>query len=162
MGVEIIDNFLGPEKFKNLQNTVLDVNFPWYAYTGVTEIDSIQKDHWSFFHLFYQDFEANSPFFKSIADILDELGVKGLIRSKANLYPRSNEIVEHDFHYDYEYSHKSGLYSLNTNNGFTMMEDGEKINSVANRMVLFDASKLHKSTTCSDENYRVNIVLNYF
>ena len=183
MKVEIIDNFLEPEKFKNLQNTILDTGFPWFLYEGATESNTTQKGHSghsfdiqshnhslkqreymlrSFWHLFYHDHEANSPFFKELLDIIDKLDVKGLVRSKANLYPRTNEVIEHEFHYDYEYPHKSGLYSLNTNNGFTIMEDGKKIQSVANRMVLFDASKLHKSTTCSDENYRVNLVFNYF
>ena len=87
---------------------------------------------------------------------------KSLIRIKANLYPKTDKIIEHDFHADFDFSHKSGLYSLNTNNGFTIMEDEEKIESVANRMIIFDASKLHKSTTCTDENFRANIVFNYF
>ena len=51
---------------------------------------------------------------------------------------------------------------INTNNGFTILEDGEKIETKENRMLLFDASKKHKSTTCTDNIYKCNIIFNYF
>ena len=167
MEYEVIDNFLEPENFKILTDDILSANsgfsvFPWYAQQGVTVIDDRNNDHWNLTHSFYQNYEIQSGFFKHLLVVIDKLQIKSLIRIKANLYPKTDKIIEHDFHTDFDYGHKSGLYSLNTNNGFTIMEDGEKIESVANRMIIFDASKLHKSTTCTDENFRANIVFNYF
>ena len=157
---EIIDNFLEPEKFKILTDTILGSAFPWY----VTEDIAYTKnfDQWALTHKFYGNYEPASGLFQELSVVLDKLQIKSLIRIKANLYPKTDKLIEHDFHIDYEYPHKSGLYSLNTNNGFTIMEDGERIESVANRMIIFDASKFHKSTTCTDENFRANIVFNYF
>ena len=167
MEYEVIDNFLEPENFKILTDDILSANsgfsvFPWYAQQGVTVTDGRNNDHWNLIHSFYQNYEIQSGFFKHLSDVIDKLQIKSLIRIKANLYPKTDKIIEHDFHADFDFSHKSGLYSLNTNNGCTIMEDGEKIESVANRMIIFDASKLHKSTTCTDENFRANIVFNYF
>ena len=167
MEYEVIDNFLEPEDFKILTDDILSTNsgfsvFPWYANEGVTVTDGRNTDHWNLTHSFYQNYEIQSGFFKHLSDVIDKLQIKSLIRIKANLYPKTDKIIEHDFHADFDFSHKSGLYSLNTNNGCTIMEDGERIESVANRMIIFDASKLHKSTTCTDENFRANIVFNYF
>ena len=167
MEYEVIDNFLEPENFKILTDDILCTNsgfsvFPWYAQEGVTVTDGRNTDHWNLIHSFYQSYEIQSGFFKYLLVVIDKLQIKSLIRIKGNLYPKTDKIIEHDFHADFDFSHKSGLYSLNTNNGFTIMEDGERIESVANRMIIFDASKLHKSTTCTDENFRANIVFNYF
>ena len=41
-------------------------------------------------------------------------------------------------------------------------EDGTKIESVANRVLLFDSSRPHSSTRCTDQKVRVNINLNYY
>ena len=51
---------------------------------------------------------------------------------------------------------------MNTNNGYTIFEDGAKVESVANRMITFPANVKHKGTSCSDEKTRVNINFNYF
>jgi|TARA_R110002074_G_scaffold373433_1_gene549360 hypothetical protein len=160
MEYEVIDNFLEPENFKKLTDSMLDSFFPWYITEDI--VGTKNFDQWALTHKFYEDYEIQSGFFKQLSVVLDKLQIKSLIRIKANLYPKTDKIIKHDFHVDFDFSHKSGLYSLNTNNGFTIMEDGEKIESVANRMIIFDASKLHKSTTCTDENFRANIVFNYF
>ena len=59
------------------------------------------------------------------------------------------------------FPHKGFLFYVNTNNGFTILEDGTKVESIANRALFFDSSKSHKSTTCTDEDIRVNININY-
>ena len=41
-------------------------------------------------------------------------------------------------------------------------EDGSKIENVANRILLFDASKPHQTTTCTNDKFRVTINFNYF
>ena len=39
---------------------------------------------------------------------------------------------------------KRDIYYINTNNGYTKLEDGTKVMSVANRLLLFDGSTSHK------------------
>ena len=85
-----------------------------------------------------------------------------MIRCKANLYTRTPEIIEHTMHTDFDFEHIGALFSLNTCDGYTLLEDGTKINSVANRMLIFDASKKHASTTCTNQNTRMNINFNLF
>jgi hypothetical protein len=50
---------------------------------------------------------------------------------------------------------------MNTNNGYTYFEDGTKAKSVANRLIKFDNVMYHSGTTCTDENQRVVININY-
>jgi hypothetical protein len=91
-----------------------------------------------------------------------EREMKALIRVKGNLYPSTSKLVEHDFHIDFPFKHKGALFSVNTCDGYTKLDDGTKIESIENRLLLFDASKNHASTTCTNTHVRVNINFNYF
>ena len=42
-----------------------------------------------------------------------------------------------------------------------MLEDGTKVESIQNRLLLFAPSKTHNSTSCTDAKVRVNINFNY-
>ena len=81
---------------------------------------------------------------------------------RANLYSNQGKIIEHANHIDYSFKHKGALFSLNTCDGFTVLKDGTKIQSVANRILLFDPSQPHHSSTCTDAKIRCNININYF
>ena len=88
-----------------------------------------------------------------------------LIRVKVNYYNSTPEVVEHCKHYDYPampLPHKGAILYLNTNDGFTRLEDGTKIESIENRLLVFDASKMHNSTTTTSFEGRYNINVNYF
>ena len=64
-------------------------------------------------------------------------------------------------HFDYPFSHSSALLSLNTCDGYTKLKDGTKIDSIANRILLFDPSEEHCSTTTTNIFARINININY-
>ena len=64
-------------------------------------------------------------------------------------------------HIDYRFKHSAAILSLNTCDGYTKLMDGTKIDSVANRMLLFDASEKHCSTTTTNVQARMNININY-
>jgi len=91
---------------------------------------------------------------------LDE-EIKSLLRVRANYYPNTSTLLEHPMHIDREYSHTAALLSLNTCDGYTKLEDGTKFDSVANRVIFFDASKKHCSTTTTNTKSRFNIIVNY-
>ena len=60
------------------------------------------------------------------------------------------------------YSHSGAILSLNTCDGYTKLEDGTKIDSIANRILLFDAGEvMHCPTTTSNDYARINIIINY-
>ena len=93
---------------------------------------------------------------------MKKIDVKTLIRVKINSYTKEDKLIEHDLHTDYDYSNNGAIFSINTCDGYTKLEDGTKIESVANRMLFFDASKPHCSTNTTNQARRVNINFNYF
>ena len=84
------------------------------------------------------------PRFKQVANF------RSMIRIKINAYPYTNIVKEHDEHIDFEFSNIGAVFSLNTCDGYTKFSDGTKVESLANRIVFFDASKKHQSTTTSN------------
>jgi len=87
--------------------------------------------------------------------------VKENVRIKVNFYPGTPTLVEHEPHTDYPFPHQGAVLALNTCNGFTRIKN-RTIKSVANQMILFDPSKPHNSTTCTDQKGRWTINFNYF
>ena len=87
--------------------------------------------------------------------------MKCLIRIKANLYPNTERLHEHPMHSDFPFPHSGALLSLNTCDGYTKLKDGTKIDSVANRILLFDPNEEHCSTTTTNVSARINININY-
>ena len=94
--------------------------------------------------------------------IIDAIDPVALIRVKANLYPNVGVYHQHGWHSDLEVTHKAAIFYINTNNGHTVLEDGTKIDSVENRMLLFDPHTPHNSTTTSNAKGRFNINCTYF
>ena len=55
----------------------------------------------------------------------------------------------------------TAIYYVNTNNGYTYFEDGQKVESVENRLVIMPSNLPHAGATCTDELRRVVINFNY-
>ena len=160
----IKDNFLNQKDFESIAKVMLGYKFPWFIQDKVSN-DFCIKPPVPFFwaHMFFMPNRGiTSEFFNILTPVLKKLDIKSLIRVKANLYSSSNKIEEHKSHVDFSFKHKGALFSLNTCNGFTMLMNNTKIKSVGNRILLFDASKPHYSSTCTDEKIRYNININYF
>ena len=81
-------------------------------------------------------------------------------RIKANMGPRTHEIRRNKFHIDFP-NIITAVYYINTNNGWTEFKNGDKVESVANRIIIFDSDTIHTGTTCTDEKVRVLINFNY-
>ena len=162
MKYEVIDNFLPQEDFNRLAD-ILHQQMPFYYQKEINTEHKDSNDFYMTHMLFNIEYDpCHSTFYKDYKIILDKLKIKSLMRMKINLYPRTENIEVHDQHYDYDYEHKGCLFSFNTCNGGTILEDGTKIDSVANRALLFDPSKLHSSTSCTDDKVRLNMNINYF
>ena len=67
------------------------------------------------------------------------------------------------YHQDIDDSkdYKTLLLYFETNNGYTEFETGEKIPSVENSALIFDANKMHQTVTQTDMMFRRNININY-
>ena len=160
---KIIDNVLPQEKFEDIKNFILDSNFPWNLTPVVTNEEENLPTTASYYftHKFWYGFHTE-PQAQVFAPILNLLGCKSMIRIKGNLYPSTETIIHHDNHIDYDYPHRGAIFYLNTNNGLTILEDKIEVESVENRLLLFDPSKPHRSTTCTDDKCRVNVNFNFF
>ena len=160
MSIKVLDNVFDKKYLTSLQNIISNNNnFPWYLVNNIS--DERNKDGYYFVHEFYKNHTINSNLFDTFLPFIEKINPKSLIRGKVNLYPNSDKIIEHGSHVDFNYSHNTFLFYLNTNNGFTRFNE-EKVNSVENRGVLFDGSIKHNSSNCTDKNYRITINLNYF
>ena len=159
MKLKIIDDFLKPKDFDILQNTLLeDSSFQWQFGKGVNTPDD---GYYQFCHVFYAQFEPRSQFFYNLMPIINEFKPVSIVRIKANLNMRTPERQEYDLHTDVDDCITS-IYYVNSNDGYTRFEDGTKVDSVANRMVVFNSNTLHAGCSPTDELRRCVINFNYF
>jgi hypothetical protein len=165
MSIVVVDNFLEEHSFAKLQDAVLGSWFPWYFNNGVSNIDETnsQSYDFQFTHTFFTANKVTSDWFHLLDKILEKIKPITLLRVKANLLTISEKQEIFDYHVDIAdiANGKTAIFYINTNNGFTVFEDGTKISSVANRLLIFDANVLHTGTTCSDQKTRCVINFNY-
>ena len=161
MTYKIIDDALPHNDFIRIQYTMLNggTGFPWY-YAG--RVNLLDKENYYLVHNFFKHNAVRSDFFEMIQPILFLLQPKAIVRIKGNFYPSSESLITHPMHTDFGYEHIGAIYYVNDNDGFTILEDGTKIESVANRLLIHKPHLLHCSTNCTDKHSRVNINFNYF
>ena len=122
------------------------------------EIDNIQFCNW-----IYRDYEPKGPEFGIVQPIIShpDLKVCSIHRIKANLNLRTPKIIKHGFHRDGTGSFMVAIYYVNTNDGYTEFEDGTQVESIENRLLVFDSSLKHTGTTCTNAKVRCVINFNY-
>jgi hypothetical protein len=152
---EVFDDFLEENEFLKIKNSILNSEFSWNLTPNVSNLQENLKitSSYYFTHLFesYEIFDV----------LLEKLSPSKIIRIKANLYPSTEKVERHSNHIDYDYENVGVIYYLNNNNGLTILEGDIEVKSIRNRLLLFDGSKLHCSTTCSDDKCRVNVNMNF-
>ena len=165
--VQIYDNYLSRNDFDSLKYEMALESFtsntpmPWYYQTFKVELDDSQQQ---FTHHFYMNQSPNSDYFKILNPLLKKINALSLIRIKANLQLRDNDVTESPMHIDVEVrsqEQKTGIFYMNTNNGKTIIEGGKTIDSIENRMVIFPSSLRHNGTTHTDTPYRCVINFNW-
>jgi len=155
--MKVINNFLkNKEVFKDIQNTLLGSNFPYYYHDNTARPED--KSDYFFSHTLYQDNKQISSYFNRILiPIIGHLECTYLHRAKINCYTKKATHIKTSMHVDLPKKHTVALFSVNTNNGYTLFENGEKVVSVENQLITFDGSLKHCSVAQTDENLRVNI-----
>ena len=105
MGHEVIDNFLSPEQFAEIQKVIMSPDFSWNYSYNIAEGEGIENEDY-FIHLFYMGLvekpkldkdgtpipPEKSFFYKDIEPLLEKLSIETLIRAKANLYIRREKL----------------------------------------------------------------------
>ena len=169
--IDIKDDFLPEEIIHDLEWVIMGQNFAWFLQNkwGADEAEKIngytktnnylQHNFWS--KGWYSD--RYNDVCRAWVDMY--IRPTAIIRVKGNLYPKTEKIKEHGFDADFDYKHKNCMTSIiciNTNNGYTKFENGKIVESIRNRLVTFPAHLKHTSSTCTDEEYRCIINLNYY
>ena len=159
--MQIISKFIKePEIFDQIKSTLLSSNFPWF-YSGTTASVYDSSDY-LFYHWLYQSNNQVSDYFNLVLlPLLEKLNINSLLRCKINLYTKKSKHIKTKFHTDLPEPHKVALFSINTNNGYTLFKNKDMAPSVENTIILFDGQKEHCSVAQTDENVRINININY-
>ena len=162
--MQVIDDFLPEEQFLDIHNTMLSSSFPWYYANSVVSNDLLcqEKYNYQFGHSFYYNYGFQSEYSKIIVPILEKLNPVAILRIKGILLAREEKNIEHGYHIDNVHNTKVAIYYVNTNNGYTKFSEGPKVDSISNRIVIFDSHEYHTGSTCTDEKVRVAINFNYF
>jgi hypothetical protein len=168
----IVDNFLSKEDFKKIVDIVSGPDINWHYSYSVAD-GSKEEDDMYFIHMLYMGLAEmpkdgvmppppkNSDYYHFFEPLFAKLpNFKLLMRAKINLYGRTPEIVHHPDHVDMKQAHMGALFSLNTCDGGTVIGD-EKFDSVANRILFFDPTQPHHSTSTTDVKRRLNVNINY-
>ena len=177
--MKIIDNFLDKESFKKLQSTLLSDTFPWfYNPSKVVARDQARlspikgyesEESHQFTHIFFDnDLHYNwSNWRDHLTPIVNRIKPRAWIRLKANMSPINSKPLVGGWHYDKNYEDKPwtdttiSIFYINTNNGYTILENGEKIPSLENRLVTFSNDVLHTGVSQTDEKVKITLNLNY-
>jgi hypothetical protein len=164
MNIEIFDNYLNKEEFNKIRNIFIDnEKFPWYYTPGIAYPNEVkQVDKFQFFNLMYRnDVGVKSDYYDNLMPLLSKINPKEVLRVKANLGTRTTTNIEGGMHTDSKMEHTTAIFYLNTNNGFTAFENGDKVDSLENRLVVFNSTILHSGFSQTDTNIRVVLNLNY-
>ena len=86
---------------------------------------------------------------------------KEIFRIKINLTMRTEKLFNHVYHIDLPNKCTTAIFYVNSNNGKTIFKQGDEVDSVANRMVVFNSDLEHAATSHTDEKTRVVINFNY-
>ena len=161
----VINNFLDKQSFHNLQNKILGEYFCWYYNTRIDYSDE-EGVKFQFTHSFYRNnIGPSSLHYEILNGIFNVIKPKEIYRIKANLLTKTPEIEVNTFHNDIDdlgiVPWTTSILYMNTNNGYTEFENGAKVESIENRMVVFPAEMKHRGTSCTDKKVRVVINFNY-
>ena len=159
-----------------MQTLFNDNNFGWYRHEGISGDDATMTttqtalDNYYLVHLLYIDYRIMSNYYDEVMGIIERplrerLGhtFNQINRMKVNLYPRTAEVQVHPWHVDSnEINNLMGcLFFMNTCDGYTGFSDGTEVDSVENRIVVFDSTQKHFSTSCSNAPHRMTFNVNF-
>jgi hypothetical protein len=163
MAITVIDDFLDDADFKKIQEHLMGSWIPWaYNPAVLSDVDDPSLYDFQFTHTFYKNHKPHSDLLPLLDPLMEKINPAAVLRIKANLIPCTSELVVQGMHKDVDnYLCTTAIFYINTNNGYTIFEDGTKVNSVANRFVAFDSNVMHAGTTCTDQKIRCVINFNY-
>tara|TARA_R100000152_G_C6689520_1_gene121480 strand:- start:207 stop:740 length:534 start_codon:yes stop_codon:yes gene_type:complete len=162
--LKILPNFLSKEDFKTTQTYFFN-KLEWKYNDTIAGVND-DLDNFQFVHTFFNIRDPYlekglSPHCHILKPILLKLAVFHLLRVKANLRPRTAVPVQSNMHTDLELNQRTAIFYLNTNNGYTLFEDGTKVDSIENTLLIFHGHRKHSGVSCTDQKRRIVLNINY-
>tara|TARA_Y100000758_G_scaffold257167_1_gene194369 strand:- start:5 stop:523 length:519 start_codon:yes stop_codon:yes gene_type:complete len=164
MTVEIRDNLLVKKDLTELENLIYG-NLPWYL--NKEQVTGADDGCW-FSHIIYDEDVPKSDIYNPVMDIFKNyLKYVTLIRINANLLLRQETPSISDFHTDCDWNFEdeekmtTAIFYLNTNNGVTEFKDGDRIDSVKNRLIIFPTTASHRAIGQTDVSKRIVFNFNF-
>jgi hypothetical protein len=148
--LKVLDNYL---KWKVFDDLIDDIeHYTKNSWTFTTNLNSNSKEG------DYQ-FSCELP---SNSFLLKPFNLNNIIRAKINFFGRYETNKGLGMHRDLldDDNYSTAIFYLNTNNGGTRFEN-DFVQSVANRLVLFDGPLYHETVVQTDSNIRMLFNINY-
>ena len=118
-----------------------------------------------FTHNFFLNNRVYSPYFNLLEPFLAKLKVSSLIELRSNMTISKKDQYESSWHVDNTYENsKTVILYLTTCNAKTLItfeKEIIEIDSVENRVLIFDTDISHKMISATDAKRRIIINLNY-
>jgi len=162
---KVIDNFLNIEDFEAIQQRLMSSSFPWYYNDSMGEAGTTGSNNCFFHHHIYSKHKVWSDLFDIAEPLLKKLSVSALFELRANLVVARDKTFQSDWHYDFNHKKgKTAVLYINDNNGYTVIDKFKKhkIESKANRIVIFNNEQLHKMVSQTNSQRRVVLNINFF
>ena len=159
--LKIINNFLPEKEFESINKLFMDEDhdFPWYYN------DFICHDKDGLFQFVHMFFTPNrGPVSKHLPIWINFIVKAGsnqnkCRRIKSNLTLKTKEPRPTPYHTDYA-DMMTAIFYINTNNGYTEFENGVRVDSIANRVCIFDSNLKHRGISHTEGDHR-RIVVNF-
>lgn len=165
--IKIIDNLLPHQQWQELHDYFLIHDCPW-VYRDCMVCKDEKNTHFQFVQAMFLGSGVGPIRFDEkrvsvIQPILARLNIDFLLRAKVNMTTRTHEPFQSDFHCDTTQNNLTAIYYVNTCNGKTRFEnpDIEDVDSIANRVIIFNAQQKHCTVTATDVKARVVANINY-
>ena len=156
---KIIKNFLEISFFKQIQNFLFSEECPWYYKKNMTTDDS-----YFFNFCFYNYSTPQTPMFDSMMrPVVNLLECNMLSEIRANLVLKKEKKYCSNFHVDRSFPCKTAILYMNTCNGYTLLDEKEKIKILCeeNKLLIFDTNIKHAMVSQTDTERRIVINFNY-
>ncbi len=158
--IKVVDNFLEDDIFIEIQNILMGDKFPWFFNNFKNDSEDIHN--YQFTHTVVRgNGEVESKFIKYMKPFFNKLNIKKIYRIKINLTTRTEKLFNHIYHTDVPIQCTTAIFYVNSNNGKTIFKHGEEVDSISNRIVMFNSNLEHAATSHTDKKTRVVINLNY-
>ena len=161
---KIIENYLPQKQADEIESVMINPPkpidpapvFPWFY-----------MPHF-FTHVFYERRGMEEDkLFKGINNTIlarlekEDMKDMDLLRVRANLHLKNPQpVFAEPLSADHFINQKVAIYYVNTNNGYTLLDEKIKIPSIKNSVLIFDGEQ-HKAVSQTDENVRVIINIYY-